>query len=489
MKASSASTSARRFLSALTLISSKIPAVELPHRRLSLKSRLAWTLTILTLYFFLSNIPLFGLSPLAMELFSRWRAIFAGKIFSLTALGITPILSASILTQILAGRKVLKLDLSEPEEQALYLNIQKFLVVIFAALVSLTYVVVFYQPDPALSSEFGTLTVLLLLFSEVFAGGMLIYFMDSVVSRWGIGSGVGLFILADVSQAMFAGLVNPEMEVGYGGNLWAIGVIPRLIQIIFMPESIGLTGGVYEKLTIDFLFASGIIALIATIAVFFAIIYVESMRLSVKVPGFRRRKRLLVPVKFVYFTYIFFIPLMFALDILHIIQAIGKMLYARGITILGTYDRWGNAESGIMYFLQPIYSPYDWIPALMATPHEPWEIALRILISTSMLIVATILSAFLWIKLTEGLEEKDIMRMVRSLSLPIRKDFQIKAIKRQIDRQTSRILVLECVIFCILSEILNMFGSLGNVSVYLLLAVSIAYGFYEEWMFWAFSER
>ena len=180
---------------------------------------------------------------------------------------------------------------------------------------------------------------------------------------------------------------------------------------------------------------------------------------------------------------------MFALDILHIIQAIGKMLYARGITILGTYDEWGNAESGVMYFLQPIYSPYDWIPALMATPHEPWEIALRILISTSMLIVATILSAFLWIKLTEGLEEKDIVRIVRSLSLPIRKDFQIKAIKRQIDRQTSRILVLECVIFCILSEILNMFGSLGNVSVYLLLAVSIAYGFYEEWMFWAFSER
>ena len=39
----------------------------------------------------------------------------------------------------------------------------------------------------------------------------------------------------------------------------------------------------------------------------------------------------------------------------------------------------------------------------------------------------------------------------------------------------------------ILSENLNMFGSLGNVS--LLLTVSIAYGFYEEWMFWAFSER
>ena len=92
---------------------------------------------------------------------------------------------------------------------------------------------------------------------------------------------------------------------------------------------------------------------------------------------------------------------MFALEILHIIQAIGKVLYARGITILGTYDRWGNAESGIMYFLQPIYSPHDWI--------------------------------------------------------------------------------------CILSEILNMFGSLGNAS--LLLTVSIAYGFYEERMFWAFSER
>ena len=79
------------------------------------------------------------------------------------------------------------------------------------------------------------------------------------------------------------------------------------------------------------------------------------------------------------------------------------------------------------------------------------------------------------------------MRVVRSLSLSIHKNFQIKAIERQIDRQISRILVLECVIFCILSEILNMFGSLGNAS--LLLTVSIAYSFYEERMFWAFSER
>ena len=99
------------------------------------------------------------------------------------------------------------------------------------------------------------------------------------------------------------------------------------------------------------------------------------MRLSVRVSGFRRRKRLSVPVKFVHFTYVFFIPLMFALDILHIIQAIGKVLHARGITILGTYDRWGNAEPGIMYFLQPIYSPHDWMHFIRNFEHVrlAWE--------------------------------------------------------------------------------------------------------------------
>ena len=33
-------------------------------------------------------------------------------------------------------------------------------------------------------------------------------FMDEVVTKWGIGSGVGLFIIAGISQAIINGLIS-----------------------------------------------------------------------------------------------------------------------------------------------------------------------------------------------------------------------------------------------------------------------------------------
>lgn len=113
---------------ALTPFLSKIPMVERPKRRVPITTKLAFTILILILYFALGNTPLFGLSAESLDLFGRWRAIFAGQQFSLTALGVMPIINASIILQILAGPKLMKLDLTNLRDQAFYLNVQKLLV-------------------------------------------------------------------------------------------------------------------------------------------------------------------------------------------------------------------------------------------------------------------------------------------------------------------------------------------------------------------------
>jgi len=359
---------------ALTAFLTKIPMVERPRRHVPLKTKLAFTISILILYFALGNIPLFGLSPESLYLFGRWRTIFAGDRFSLTALGIMPIVAASLILQILAGPKIMKLDLTDPRDQAFYLNIQKLLVVVFAAFISLTYVVGFYKPDPGIASLLGVSLQVLsaMLFIQVFIGGMLIYFMEEVVSRWGIRSGVSLFILAGVSQQVITGLISP---IQVGG--WAVGVIPRWIQIAreVAPYEILLEGG------ITFLFANHLIALITTIAMFFLMVYLVSAHIELKIPGLhsgRIRGRIIIPIKFVHFTYAIIIPLMFASSILPTIQSFGRMFYSHGITIFGTYDDYGNAISGLVYYLDPIYSPWDWFPGLMTMPYTGWQVAIRI---------------------------------------------------------------------------------------------------------------
>lgn len=87
----------------------------------------------------------------------------------------------------------------------------------------------FYMPHPGIASQLGLSLrfISFVLFLQVFIGGMLIYYMEEAVSRWGIGSGVGLFIVAGVSHQIITGLINwmPD-ESG-----WAVGVIPRWIEI------------------------------------------------------------------------------------------------------------------------------------------------------------------------------------------------------------------------------------------------------------------
>ncbi|MCW3135291.1 MAG: preprotein translocase subunit SecY [Methanophagales archaeon] len=456
---------------ALTSILGKFPMVERPGWHVHFKTKLAWTAGILILFFALGNIPLFGLSPESMDLFGRWRAIFAGERFSLTALGIMPIVDASIVLQLLVGAGILKLNLSDPKDQAFYQNIQKLLVVVFAAFISLTYVVGFYKPDPGIASLLGVSLQFLsaMLFIQVFIGGMLIYFMDEVVSKWGIGSGVSLFILAGVSQQVITGLISP---IQVGG--WAVGVIPRWIQIArqVAPYEI-LEGG------ITFLFENHLIALISTIAVFFLVVYLESTRLEIPLAhSMARGARGRFPIKLLYASVL---PMILVRALQASIQGFGRMLYTRGITIFGMYDDYGNAISGLMYYLDPIYNPWDWFPSLMTMPYTGWQVVTRLAVDLAFMVIGGAIFALFWIN-TTGMGAKDVAAQIHRSGMQIPGHRRSPAtIERLMEGYIPKIALMGGAILGVLCVLANMFGTLGQASgTGLLLAVSIAYNLYEE---------
>ena len=106
----------------------KLPAVASPEKHVHFKDKLWWTLGILVLYFALANVPLFGMSKDSVDLFESYRAFFAGASGSLVLLGIGPIVTASIVLQLLVGADIIKMDLSDPKDQAFFQGAQKFLV-------------------------------------------------------------------------------------------------------------------------------------------------------------------------------------------------------------------------------------------------------------------------------------------------------------------------------------------------------------------------
>ncbi|WP_292521069.1 preprotein translocase subunit SecY [Methanoculleus sp.] len=443
-----------------------MPAVRSPEGHVHFKNKLLWTLAILLLYFSLTNIDIFGLSPQSQDLFGMYRALLAGASGSLLHLGIGPIVTASIVLQLLKGAGILQIDTSDARGQVMYMGLQKMLIFVMIIVEAFPMVASgMMMPDPSVAMQFfggNMLTVSLLIFLQVCIGGLLVVLMDEVVTKWGIGSGVGLFIVAGVSQ----GLVNGFLNWQTGTDPFPIGFFPRLFAI-------GTSGASFLEY-----FGTDLLALVTTIVIFMVIVYVESTRIEIPLAHTAvRGARARFPVKLIYASVL---PMILVRVLQANIQMIGMFLSNAGITIFGEFQ--GQVPvNGLMWYIAPINQPQDWMWWLTDLGHAPWEILLRMGIDITVMVVGGAIFALFWVK-TAGLDSKDVARQIQRSGMHIpgyRRNEQV--LVKYLDRYIPRITIIGGAFIGILSVVANLFGVIGAVGgTGLLLAVSITYRLYEE---------
>jgi len=109
-----------------------LPEVAPPaQKRLSFKEKLKWTGIVLVLYFVMSIVSLFGLGQNALQQFEYLSVILGASFGSIISLGIGPIVTASIVLQLLNGSGILKFDLTTTEGKATFQGVQKALSIFF----------------------------------------------------------------------------------------------------------------------------------------------------------------------------------------------------------------------------------------------------------------------------------------------------------------------------------------------------------------------
>jgi preprotein translocase subunit SecY len=462
----------------------RLPAVARPEGHVHFKKKLGWTLGILVLYFALANIPLFGLDKTSIDLFELYRAFFAGASGSLMVLGIGPIVTASIVLQLLVGANVIKIDLTDPHQQSIFQGLQKVMVFVMIALEALPQILGgFMKPDANLALHLGVdvRMITLLLFIQICIGGILILYMDEIVSKWGIGSGVGLFIIAGVSQQIVTGIFNWKLDE----TNFPIGLIPKWIYIATSPN-IGLDYILTGDGMIFLLVKGGILALISTVLIYLMVVYVESTRIEIPlahaaVRGARGR----FPVKLIYASVL---PMILVRALQANLQMIGLLLSSRGIMILGEFKQ-GVPVGGLMYYLAPMNSPNDWIPSLVASRFTGlgvaappvWQIGLHVLTDAVMLIVGGIVFALFWIE-TTGMGARNVAEKIHKSGM------QIPGFRRSpgtlenvMQRYIPKVTVIGGAFIGVLTLIASLMGTLGGAGgTGLLLTVSIMYRLYED---------
>lgn len=446
---------------------SRMPAVKPPEGHVHFKNKLMWTVAVLILYFVLTNIPLFGLSGTSVDIFEYYRALLAGTSGTLLHLGIGPIVTASIVLQLLRGADLIKINTSDQRGQVLYMGLQKLLIFLMIIIEALPNLFGWMSPDTTLFGG-NTALVMFIIFLQICIGGLLVVFMDEVVSKWGIGSGVGLFIVAGVAQGLINGLFNWEVT-NVAGDQFAQGFFPRLFEVLASGANFLDYFGLY------------ILALITTIVLFFVIVYVESTRIEIplshaNVRGARSR----FPVKLVYASVL---PMILVRVLQANIQMIGMILSNAGIKFLGEFNG-ATPLNGFMWYVAPINQPQDWmwwLADFTGTGHAIWEVLIRIGIDCTVMILGGALFAIFWVK-TAGLDSKHVARQIQNSGMQIPGYRRSPAVlERYLDRYIPRVTVIGGVFIGLLSVAANMLGIIGFVGgTGLLLTVSIIYRLYEQ---------
>jgi preprotein translocase subunit SecY len=429
-------------------ILTNLPEVERPRYALTFNEKLRWTGFILLTYFILSETALYGLNPQTIDFFANLRAVLAGNFGSVITLGIGPIVTGSIILQILVGGKLIDLDLSNPKDQAIFQGTQKALAVIFTIFEAVVMVLMgALAPDPALVATNGYLYMVLLLVAQLTFGGILIIFMDEVVSKWGFGSGIGLFIVAGVTSTIVIGSLNPFPA--FEGVEEPAGLIPRFIYT--------LTQGRGD--------INLMIPIVGTLIVFAIVVYFESMRVEIPLTyGRFRGARGRYPLKFIYASNI---PVIFASILMANVQLWARMLDRINQPILGTFVA-NRPINGIAFYLQvpnPIGSAdFSVIHALYYT--------------IALIILSAIFSKF-WVE-TANMDSKTVAKQLQQGGMHIpgfRGDIRI--IEKVLNKYIPPLTIVGGIVVGLLAAFADILGALGG-GMGVLLTVGIVYQMYEQ---------
>src|SRR3990172_2542284 len=122
-------------------ILNNLPEITRPtQKKLSFKEKLKWTGISLVLFFAIGLVPLFGLGQNALQRFELLSVILGASFGSIISLGIGPIVTASIVLQLLNGSGLIKFDLSSKEGKRTFQGVQKLLSIFFIVFEGAIYV-------------------------------------------------------------------------------------------------------------------------------------------------------------------------------------------------------------------------------------------------------------------------------------------------------------------------------------------------------------
>ncbi|HTS32576.1 MAG TPA: preprotein translocase subunit SecY [Thermoplasmata archaeon] len=496
-------------------LTTRMPAVSQPKGHVHFRTKLFWTITVLLTYFLLTNIYLFGVDQATViDLFASYRAILAGAQGTLMHLGIGPIVTGSIIMQLFTGAKIINLDLTDDEDKGTYQGTQKVLVIAMILVEAVPQVYGYLTPSASIITSLGNaspgnglLLANTIIIAQLVFGSYLVFLMDEVVSKWGIGSGISLFIAAGVSQQIVQGTLNwvpqnPSLPIMQTNP--PSGTIPKTFWFLTHLSASQMASGGWEQVLLRQ--PNPIIALVGTAAIFFLVAWTESTRIELPLSHAEARgARGRYPLRLIYASNI---PVILMSALLANVSLFTILLWSNSTLSrfpllghqwwIGQYPSAAVAAAtnisqtqpltGGAYYLSQVNGLESWLLPILnfgtyggfLYGHTWWQGLIHVAVYFGAMVGGSILFAKFWIQ-TTNMGPEAVARQIEASGMQIpgfRREPRV--LRRVLERYIPVITVISGAAVGALAAGADLIGTLGNASgTGVLLMVGIIINLYE----------
>ncbi|MEM0382756.1 MAG: hypothetical protein QXD88_00505 [Candidatus Anstonellales archaeon] len=311
-----------------------LPAIASPKLPQSLVDKFKYTAIILFLYFLMYHTFVIGVKGIDTSV-NIISTLTASRIGTLLTLGIAPMIIASLLLQLLVKGGAIQFDLSNAKNQKIFQEAQvtfAIIIAIFQGIFSSVSMVGFDGFGPFVADSFrGNPVVFLIVLIQIILGAVIVIYLDQISTKYGLTSGISLFIAAGVSYSILSLL-------GYLMLDEFIGIIPNLLSQAGIDR--------LQFIIIQF------IPILTTFLAIYVIAYIQSYKLPIPINIAGQSRKIELP-----FFYLTTIPVIFSSALLFIFYQLGvSMISVPGEGLLVDIVR---IIGGILYILGPVAHSYN----------------------------------------------------------------------------------------------------------------------------------
>ncbi|KAJ5074569.1 protein transport protein sec61 subunit alpha isoform 1 [Anaeramoeba ignava] len=458
-----------KFLDIITPLLVIVPEVQKPIKKIQFTEKLWWSFGALVAYLIASQVPLFGIIiSNSSDPFYHMRVIMASNKFTLMELGISPIVTSSLVMQLLAGTGLISVDQSIKSEKAKFEAAQKLFGLIITLFQAIAYVSSgMYGSYSELGFFISAFIVIQLSFS-----GLLVLLVDELLQKeYGLGSGTSLFITTNICETIIWKSLSPSTFNSGRGTEFE-GALIALFHLLITRDNKtrALKEAFYRKNL------PNITNLLATVIIFLVVIYFQSFRVELPLSSPQTRGSYgTYPIKLFYTSNM---PIILQSALVTNLFFVSQLFYKKFpgnvfFQLLGKWQEMPNsgqsvAVGGLSYYLSP--------------PRTLWEFItdpLHIIIYIAFVLGSSAIFSKFWIVISNT-TANDVMKQLKDENLTI-KDYRDRTAKSVLNRYIPIAASFGGLAIGLLTLLADFLGAIGS-GTGILLAVTMIYQYFETFV-------